>query len=75
MLLEVGKPSEALAAYEASAKREPDRFRGLYGAAEAAQQSGNAGKARQYYARLMEVAGKGSARPELGRARTFMAAN
>ncbi|MGE5525489.1 MAG: hypothetical protein ACM3SS_17385 [Rhodospirillaceae bacterium] len=75
MLLEVGKPTEALAAYEASHQREPDRFRGLYGAAEAAARSGDAAKAKKYYARLMEVGGQGSQRPELARARTFIASN
>lgn len=75
MLLQMGKSAEALAAYEASHAREPDRFRGLYGAAEAAAKSGDGAKAKKYYARLMEIGGKGNARPELTRARTFVASN
>jgi tetratricopeptide (TPR) repeat protein len=75
MLMQLGKPQEALAAYEASQQREPERFRGLYGAAEAAAQSGDNAKAKQYYARLMEVADQGSGRPELQRARTFVASH
>ena len=75
MLLQLGKPAEALKAFEASQTREPDRFRGLYGAAEAAAQSGDTAKARQYYARLVQIAGPGNARPELARARSYMASN
>jgi tetratricopeptide (TPR) repeat protein len=75
MLLHVGKPADALAAYEASQQREPDRFRGLSGAAQAAADSGDAAKANKYYARLIEIAGKGSGRPELSRARTYIVSN
>jgi len=75
MLLQLGKSADALASYEASHQREPERFRGLAGAADAAARSGNALKAKQYYARLIEIAGQGSSRPELSRARTFVAAN
>jgi len=73
MLLELKQPALALKEFEASAKREPDRFRGLYGAAQAAAQSGDVAKAKTYYARLMEVAKGGDPRPELARARTFLA--
>jgi tetratricopeptide (TPR) repeat protein len=73
MLLELKQPALALKEYEASQKREPDRYRGLYGAAQAAAQSGDAAKAKYYYARLVEVAGGGDPRPELARARTFLA--
>jgi uncharacterized protein HemY len=75
MLLHVGKPADALAAYEASQQREPDRFRGLSGAAQAAADSGDAAKAKRYYERLVEIAGKGSERPELSRARTYIVSN
>ena len=75
MLLELKRPAEALAEFEASQRREPDRFRGLYGAAQAATQSGDTAKAKRYYGRLIEIAGQGTARPELVQARTFLAAN
>ena len=48
-----------------SQQREPDRFRGLFGAASAAQEAGDPAKAKKYYARLVKIAGKGDARPEL----------
>jgi tetratricopeptide (TPR) repeat protein len=73
MLLELKQPALALKEFEASQVREPNRFRGLYGAAQAAAQSGNIAKAKSYYAKLMEVAGGGDPRPELARARTFLA--
>ena len=49
--------------------------RGLYGAGQAAAQSGDTVKAKRYYARLVAVAGQGDPRPELTQARAFMAAN
>ena len=39
MLLEIGRPAEALAAYEASLREAPNRFNSLYGAARAAELS------------------------------------
>jgi len=48
MLLELKRPAEALKEFETSQTREPDRFRGLYGAAQAAAQSGDIAKARRY---------------------------
>jgi tetratricopeptide (TPR) repeat protein len=75
MLLELNQPADALKEFEASQVREPEGFRGYYGAAQAAAQSGDKAKARRYFARLVELAGQGSARPELAQARAFLAAN
>ena len=55
--------------------REPERFRGYHGAAQAAAQSGDKAKARRYFARLVELAGQSAARPEVAEARAFLAAN
>jgi hypothetical protein len=41
LLMDLGKPADALAQYEASIGKEPNRFRGLYGAALAAERSGD----------------------------------
>ena len=41
ILLVHGKPADALVAYEATLKREPNRFRALLGAAKAAKAAGN----------------------------------
>jgi len=75
MLLELKRPAEALKEFEASHVREPERFRGYHGAAQAAAQSGDKAKARRYFARLVELAGQSAARPEVAEARAFLAAN
>ena len=72
MLMELKRPKDALAEYEQSQKREPDRFRGLYGAALAAEMSGDGKSARRYYQRLVQMAGKGEGRAELTLARAYL---
>jgi hypothetical protein len=72
MLLDAGKAKEALAAYEHSMKLEPNRFRGIAGAARAAEQAGDKATAQQYYKRLLELAAKSDGdRPVLQQARAF----
>jgi hypothetical protein len=74
MLLEVGQPAEALTAFEASFKREPNRFRGIYGAAQAAALAGDRDKAAKYYAKFVALAGRGDrAGPELPVAKAYLA--
>ena len=66
MLMAQGQDKEALREYETSLKNAPMRLRGLYGAAKAAEASGEAKKAREYsekFARLTRYAD--SDRPEL----------
>jgi tetratricopeptide (TPR) repeat protein len=75
MLMELKRPAEALKEYEASQVREPNRYRGLWGAALAASHSGNQAKAKQYFGRLVEIAGKGEPRPEVAKARAYLASN
>jgi predicted Zn-dependent protease len=75
MLLEMNRPAEALKEFEASQKHDPNRFRGLYGAAQAAEQAGDGTKAKRYFARLVvDLAGKGDSRPELEQAKKHLAA-
>lgn len=71
MLLQAKKLPEALAAFEASAKQEPRRFRGVYGAATTARLL-NDPRAAKYYAELLEIAAKADTpgRSELTEART-----
>src|SRR3954463_12755574 len=73
MLMEVKRPAEALKEYEQSMQREPNRFRGYYGAALAAEMSGDAKTARKYYSSLVQMAGKGEPRAELTLARSYLA--
>jgi tetratricopeptide (TPR) repeat protein len=75
MLLESGKPADALAEYERSQLRDPNRFRSLYGAGQAAAQSGNRDRARSYFLRLIDMAGSGESRPEMQFARRYVAGN
>ena len=51
---------------------EPERFRGYYGAALAAEMSGDAKSARKYYGKLVQMAGKGEERPELTLAKAYL---
>jgi tetratricopeptide (TPR) repeat protein len=72
MLLDAGNAKDALAAFEATMKKEPGRFRGAYGAARAAEALGNKALARTYYQRVIEIAKDAdSPRAELQRARSF----
>jgi len=52
LLLDLGRPREALAEYEASLRRAPRRLSGLYGAAQAAKLAGDAAVAKRYFAEL-----------------------
>ena len=73
MLLDAGSAKEALAAFEATMKKEPNRFRGAYGAARAAEALGDRSGARQYYSQVIDIAkGADSQRAELSRARSFV---
>ena len=73
MLLEANEPAQALREFEASMRVEPNRFRGLYGAARAADLSGDRTKARTYYSTLLSLGEKaGTERPELRQAKAFL---
>ena len=74
MLLAAGQPAQALVEYQASQTREPNRFRGYYGAAQAAEAAGDRAVAAEYYGKLLALAKDAdSDRPELARARAFAA--
>jgi tetratricopeptide (TPR) repeat protein len=75
MLMELNRPADALKEYEASQQREPNRYRCMYGAGQAAAQSGNSDKARQYFSKLVELASSGDPRPETEKARQYLASN
>jgi len=76
MLLQNGKAQEALVAFEATKAKEPNRYLGYAGAAEAADKAGDKAKARDNYQRLLAlVAGVPAARPELAAAKKYLASN
>jgi hypothetical protein len=55
MLLELNQPAQALEQFEATLKKEPNRFRALYGAARSAHLSGNREASRKYFAELLQI--------------------
>ncbi len=74
MLMELGRPSEALPQYEASISKEPNRFRGLYGAGLAAERAGDRARARVHYEKLASVCAQSDGnRAELARVRQLLA--
>lgn len=67
LYLELGRPGEALAAFEAVLVSSPNRFNTLYGAGVAAEKSGDAAKARNYFQQLATTAA--AADPDIPRVR------
>lgn len=73
MLIALKQPGQALAEFERSLKRDPNRFRAIYGAARAADAAGNRTAAKDYYLQLQALtAARDSDRPELVQARQFL---
>ena len=54
-LLDLKQPAQALKEFEATLKREPNRFRSVYGAAKAASLSGDRIKAHSYLTQLLKI--------------------
>jgi hypothetical protein len=74
LLLEGNEPVAALAEFEASLQRVPNRFRSFAGAARAAELAGEREKAKAFYAKLVTLADQADReRPELASARAFLA--
>jgi len=55
MFLQMNEPAQALEQFEATLKKEPKRFRALYGAARAAQLSGSREASLRYFRELLRV--------------------
>ncbi|MEK6802170.1 MAG: tetratricopeptide repeat protein [Nitrospirota bacterium] len=72
LLMEQGKPAEALAAYERSLALYPRRFNSLLGAARAARATGDESRARTFYRELLAVAGGGTRKPALQEAQDYV---
>ena len=74
LLLELREPQHALKEFEASLLVSPNRFNGLYGAAKAAELSGDREKARTFYAKLTALGERSDGmRTELQAAKAFLA--
>ena len=63
MLLEMNEPAQALEQFEATLKKEPGRFRSLYGAAHAAQLSGSRDASQRYFRELLKVCARADKPP------------
>jgi tetratricopeptide (TPR) repeat protein len=75
LLLQQGRAPAALREFEAAIKENPNRYRGLFGAARAAEMAGDRAKAVGYYEKLVALSSKAdTARPEIARAKAFIGA-
>lgn len=73
LLLESKRPEKALFEYELDLKFNPNRFNGLYGAALAAERTGQLQKSREFYRQLItSCVNSQSKRPELANAAAFL---
>jgi hypothetical protein len=73
MLLESGNAKEALAAFEATIRKEPNRLGAYVGAAKAAEKSGEAAKAQEYFSKVVAIADAAdNSRVEVAEAHTFL---
>ena len=77
MLLQVNEPGQAFEQFEATLKKEPSRFRALYGAAHAAQLGGNREASLKYFRDLRKACQRADkpGRPELAEAERAIAQN
>jgi hypothetical protein len=73
MLLERGDAKEALAAFEATLKKEPNRLGAYVGAAKAAESAGDKAKARDCYEKIVAIADDAdTSRTEVADARAYL---
>jgi tetratricopeptide (TPR) repeat protein len=73
MLFERGMAKEALVAFEATLKKEPNRLGAYLGAAKAAERSGDKAKAREYYQKVVAMAdGADATRTDVADARASL---
>jgi tetratricopeptide (TPR) repeat protein len=72
LLMEQGRPADALLAYERSLEIWPNRYNSLLGAARGARDAGDHDRAAAHYARLIDITeGAGTDRPGVREARDF----
>jgi Tetratricopeptide repeat len=73
MLLDSGNAREALTAFEATLKKEPNRLGAYVGAAASAERAGDKAKARDYYEKIVAIAdGADNSRTEVADARAYL---
>jgi tetratricopeptide (TPR) repeat protein len=72
ILMVHNQPAQALVAYEATLKREPNRTRTIVGAARAAKAAGKNDIAKKYYRSVIDIMDPHAMRPELAEAKAFV---
>ena len=73
LLLETGQASAALKEYENALNANPNRYRGFWGAARAAEKAGDRQKASAYFTKLVDLSQKADIeRPEIRVAKAFL---
>jgi tetratricopeptide (TPR) repeat protein len=74
ILLELGRPQDALVEYKKALTLSPNRFNGLFNAGKAAEAAGDVPQAQIYYATLLKITDNGSqsARPEFDHVRSVV---
>lgn len=75
MLLETGDGRAAQTEFEATLRKEPNRFRALYGAGRASEQAGDRAAATRHFAALLAMCSRAATpeRPEIQHARAAVA--
>jgi tetratricopeptide (TPR) repeat protein len=73
LLLELKRPKDALAAYEAALVESPKRLNALFGAGRAAELAGDPAKARRYYEELVTTTLPQSTHPARAAAQAYLA--
>ena len=74
LLLDMGQPAAALTEYEVAHKASPNRYRGFWGAARAAEAANNPAKAAEYYGKLVALSNNADTeRRETREAMAFLA--
>jgi tetratricopeptide (TPR) repeat protein len=74
LLLEMREPAAALSEYEIALGQNPNRYRGFWGAAQAAHMAGDRDKAAGYFAKLVDLSKNAdSPRSETDAAKAFVA--
>ena len=73
LLLELNQPKEALREFAGTLMAEPNRFRSLFGAAQAAERSRDTDEARALYAKLVSLCDRADTqRPEFQQAKAYL---
>lgn len=74
LLLEANEPAQALKEFETSLRNNPNRYRSFAGAAKAADRAADRALAKNYYEKLVSLAGNADpARPDLVAAKQYLA--